>query len=119
LQDSAREESHNLGRRGVPLDVAKPPVRFDERGWEWSNDIKARLIAQWLSERLGQQFVVDNRPGASANIAMESVVNRRPTVTRWVMVATSSAANATLFENLTVTATSRLSEASAAPYPPE
>jgi tripartite-type tricarboxylate transporter receptor subunit TctC len=41
------------------------------------NDINARLISQWLSERLGQQFIVDNRPGASGNIAMESVSSGR------------------------------------------
>jgi tripartite-type tricarboxylate transporter receptor subunit TctC len=38
----------------------------------------ARLIGQWLSERLGQQFIIDNRPGASGNIAMESVVRSPP-----------------------------------------
>src|SRR6516162_5072174 len=37
-------------------------------------DITARLIGQWLSERLGQQFVIENRPGASSNIATETVV---------------------------------------------
>jgi len=64
------------------------------------NDINARLIGQWLSERLGQQFVVDNRPGASGNIAMESVVKSPPDGYTLVMVATSSAANATLYDNL-------------------
>jgi tripartite-type tricarboxylate transporter receptor subunit TctC len=39
-----------------------------------SPDIIARVISQWLSERLGQQFVVDNRPGASGNIGTETVV---------------------------------------------
>jgi tripartite-type tricarboxylate transporter receptor subunit TctC len=38
------------------------------------NDIAARLIAHWLSERLGQQFIVENRPGAGSNIATEAVV---------------------------------------------
>jgi tripartite-type tricarboxylate transporter receptor subunit TctC len=42
------------------------------------SDIVARVIGQWLSERLGQQFVVDNRPGAGGNIATETVV-RAPT----------------------------------------
>ena len=42
------------------------------------NDINARLIGHWLSERLGQQFIIDNRPGASGNIAMESVVRSPP-----------------------------------------
>src|SRR5262245_9189985 len=64
------------------------------------NDINARLIGQWLSERLGQQFIVDNRPGASGNIAMESVVKSPPDGYTLVMVATSSAANATLYDNL-------------------
>jgi Tripartite tricarboxylate transporter family receptor len=64
------------------------------------NDINARLIGQWLSERLGQQFIIDNRPGASGNIAMESVVRSPPDGYTLVMVATSSAVNATLFENL-------------------
>src|SRR5438477_12109004 len=64
------------------------------------NDINARLIGQWLSERLGQQFIVDNRPGASGNIAMESVVKSPPDGYTLVMVALSSAVNATLFPNL-------------------
>src|SRR5437764_6746838 len=64
------------------------------------NDINARLIGQWLSERLGQQFIVDNRPGASGNIAMESVVKAPPDGYTLVMVATSSAANATLYDKL-------------------
>ena len=42
------------------------------------NDIVARLIGQWLSERTGQQFVIENRPGASTNIATEAVVNAPP-----------------------------------------
>ena len=41
-------------------------------------DIMARLIGQWLSERLGQQFVIENRPGAGSNIATETVVNAPP-----------------------------------------
>src|SRR5438128_5153730 len=64
------------------------------------NDINARLIGQWLSERFGQQFIVDNRPGASGNIAMESVVKSPPDGYTLVMVATSSAVNATLYDNL-------------------
>src|SRR5882757_6186941 len=42
------------------------------------NDIIARLIAQWLTERLGQSFVVDNRPGGGSNIGTEAVVNAPP-----------------------------------------
>ena len=43
-----------------------------------TSDIAARLVAQWLSERLGQQFIVENRPGAAANIAAEAVVRAPP-----------------------------------------
>ena len=64
------------------------------------NDINARLIGQWLSDRLGQQFIVDNRPGASGNIAMELVVKSTPDGYTLTMIALSSAANATLFPNL-------------------
>jgi tripartite-type tricarboxylate transporter receptor subunit TctC len=64
------------------------------------NDINARLIGQWLSERLGQQFIVDNRPGASGNIAMEAVVKSPPDGYTLTMIAMSSAVNATLFPNL-------------------
>src|SRR4051812_41837942 len=42
------------------------------------NDIVARLIGQWLSERLGQPFIIENRPGAATNIATEAVVNAPP-----------------------------------------
>src|ERR1700747_2929448 len=42
------------------------------------NDIVARLIGQWLSERLGQTFIIENRPGAATNIATEAVVNAPP-----------------------------------------
>jgi tripartite-type tricarboxylate transporter receptor subunit TctC len=43
-----------------------------------TGDITARLIGQWLSERLGQQFVIDNRPGGGTNIAAEAVVRASP-----------------------------------------
>src|SRR6202171_188056 len=43
-----------------------------------ANDIIARLMGQWLSERFGQQFVIENRPGAGTNIATEAVVNAPP-----------------------------------------
>ena len=48
-----------------------------------ATDIVARLIGQWLSERLGQQFVIENRPGAGANIATEAVASAPPTATRF------------------------------------
>src|SRR5437764_5751673 len=63
-------------------------------------DILARLIGQWLSERLGQQFVIENRPGASTIIGTEAVV-RAPADGYTLLLATpSSAINATLFEKL-------------------
>ena len=63
-------------------------------------DILARVIAQWLSERLGQQFVIDNRPGASTNIATEAVVRAPPDGYTLLLVSTSGAINATLYEKL-------------------
>jgi tripartite-type tricarboxylate transporter receptor subunit TctC len=63
-------------------------------------DIHARLIAQWLSERLGQQFIIENRPGAGNNLATEVVVRAAADGYTLLMVATSAAINATLYDNL-------------------
>jgi len=65
-----------------------------------STDIGARLIGQWLQERLGQSFVIENRPGAGTNIATESVVRALPDGYTLLMVGPSSAVNATLYDKL-------------------
>ena len=65
-----------------------------------ANDVTARLIGQWLSERLGQQFVIENRPGAGTNVGTEAVI-RSPADGYTLLIAGSNAAiNATLFEQL-------------------
>jgi tripartite-type tricarboxylate transporter receptor subunit TctC len=64
------------------------------------NDILARLMGQWLSERLGQPFVIENRPGAGGNIGTEAVVRAPPDGYTLLMVATSAAINATLYDKL-------------------
>jgi tripartite-type tricarboxylate transporter receptor subunit TctC len=63
-------------------------------------DIVARLIGQWLSERLGQPFFIENRPGASGNIAAEAVVRAPADGHTLLMTGTFNAINATLYENL-------------------
>jgi tripartite-type tricarboxylate transporter receptor subunit TctC len=65
-----------------------------------STDIGARLIGQWLQERLGQSFVIENRPGAATNIATESVVRAPADGYTLIMLGPSSAVNATLYEKL-------------------
>jgi tripartite-type tricarboxylate transporter receptor subunit TctC len=63
-------------------------------------DIAARLIGQSLSERLGQSFFVENRPGATGNIATEAVVRSPPDGYTLLLVGTSNAINATLFDRV-------------------
>jgi tripartite-type tricarboxylate transporter receptor subunit TctC len=63
-------------------------------------DITARLIGQWLSERLGQQFVIENRPGAGGNIGTEAVVNAAPDGYTLLLAAVPNTVNATLYEKL-------------------
>ena len=65
-----------------------------------ATDIIARLMGQWLSERLGQPFVIENRPGAGGNIGTEAVVRAPPTATRCCLSVLSNAINATLYEKL-------------------
>jgi tripartite-type tricarboxylate transporter receptor subunit TctC len=65
-----------------------------------ANDITARLIGQWLSERLGQQFVIDNRPGGGANIGTEAVVHAPADGYTLLMVGGYNAINATLYQKL-------------------
>jgi tripartite-type tricarboxylate transporter receptor subunit TctC len=64
------------------------------------NDIVARLMAQWLSERMGQQFIVENRPGAATNIATEVVANAAPDGYTLLLIGVTGAINATLYTNL-------------------
>ena len=63
-------------------------------------DIAARLVAQWLSERLGQQFIIENRPGAGGNIATEAVVDASADGYTLLMAGLQNAVNATLYEKL-------------------
>ena len=65
-----------------------------------ATDITARLIGQWLSERLGQQFVIENRPGAGGNIATEAVVRATADGYTLLMASASYARNTTLYDNL-------------------
>jgi tripartite-type tricarboxylate transporter receptor subunit TctC len=70
-------------------------------------DILARLIGQWLSERLGQPFIIENRPGAGSNIATEAVVRAPPDGYTLLMFDAGQAINATLYEKLSLQLHSR------------
>jgi tripartite-type tricarboxylate transporter receptor subunit TctC len=63
-------------------------------------DIVARLMAQWLSEQLGQEFVVENRPGAASNIGTEAALRAPPDGYTLLLVTSTNAVNATFYENL-------------------
>jgi tripartite-type tricarboxylate transporter receptor subunit TctC len=65
-----------------------------------SADLTARLMGQWLSERLGQPFVIENRPGGGTNIATEAVVRAPPDGYTFLLAAPANAINAALYDKL-------------------
>ena len=84
-------------RQAYPTRPVRLIVPFGPAG---ASDITARLIGQWLSERLGQQFVIENRPGAGGNIGTEAVVRAAPDGYMLLYVTTANAVSATLYDKL-------------------
>jgi tripartite-type tricarboxylate transporter receptor subunit TctC len=80
-----------------PSRTARIVVGFTAGG---ATDIQARLMGDWLSERLGQQFIVENKPGASGNIGTETVAKSAPDGYTLLQVVTPHAINAALYSNL-------------------
>lgn len=90
-----------LARTAIALDYPARPVHIIVGlAAGGPNDIAARLIAQWLSKRLDQSFVVENRPGAASNLATEYVVHASPDGYTLLLIPTPAAINATLYGNL-------------------
>ena len=84
--------------QGYPTRPIRWVVGFPPGG---STDIVARIIAPWLSERLGQQVIVENKPGAGTNLAAQSVINAPPDGHTLLFVTPVNAINATLYGGLT------------------
>jgi tripartite-type tricarboxylate transporter receptor subunit TctC len=80
-----------------PTRIVRLIVPFGPGG---APDILARLIGQWLSERLGQTFVIENRPGASGNLGTQLVIDAPPDGHTLLLVSLANAVNVSLFEHL-------------------
>src|SRR5262245_11714297 len=89
--------SRSASAQGYPSRPVRIVVGFAAGG---APDTIGRLMAQWLSERFGQQFVIENRPGAGSNIGTEVVVRAAPDGYMLLMVAPPNAVNATLYDKL-------------------
>src|SRR5690242_2794938 len=87
--------------KGYALDYPTRPVHwvvgYPAGG---TTDIIARLVGQWLSERLGQQFIIENKPGAGNNIGTQAVINAPPDGYTVLLVNPANAINATLYQKL-------------------
>src|SRR6266446_5143948 len=80
--------------QAYPSHPVRLVVPFGSAG---ATDITARLVAQWLSERLGQQFIIENRPGAGGSIGTETVVRAPPDGYTLVMTGQFNALNAAMY----------------------
>jgi tripartite-type tricarboxylate transporter receptor subunit TctC len=89
--------SSTAGAQTYPTRPVRLIVGFPPGG---GTDAVARLMGQWLSQRLGQQIVIDNRPGASTNVATEAVVKAAPDGHTLLLVGSPQAINATLYDKL-------------------
>jgi tripartite-type tricarboxylate transporter receptor subunit TctC len=89
--------SRTASAQAYPTRPVRLIVPFGPAG---ATDITARLIGHWLSERLGQQFIIENRPGAGGNIATEAVVRAPPDGYTLLYVTTANASNATAYDKL-------------------
>jgi len=89
--------SRNARAQPYPSRPVRLVVPFGSAG---ATDITARLVGQWLSERLGQQFIIENRPGAGGNVGTEAVVRASPDGYTLLMASTTNAINATLYDKL-------------------
>jgi tripartite-type tricarboxylate transporter receptor subunit TctC len=90
LSNRARAETYPA--RPVHIIVGFPPGA--------ASDINARLIGEWLSQRLGQQFIIDNRPGAGSNVGTEAAVHAPADGYTLLLVTPPNVINASLYDNL-------------------
>jgi tripartite-type tricarboxylate transporter receptor subunit TctC len=89
--------SRTASAQAYPTRPVRLIVPFGPAG---ATDITSRLIGHWLSERLGQQFIIENRPGGGGNIGTEAVVRAPPDGYTLLYVTTANASNATLYDKL-------------------
>ena len=90
-----------LPHHASALDYPTRPVRiFEGFGGGGTPDLVSRLIGQWLSQKLGQPFVVENRTGAAGNLATETVVTAAPDGYTLLTCLSANAVNSTLYQHL-------------------